>query len=74
MLLLTGLIGIITQLCSINAIKCSTSSFVAPFEYTRTFFALLIGVLVFGELPNIYMIIGTAIIIGSAYMIVYLKA
>jgi len=74
LLLLTGLLGIITQFCSITALKYSTPSFVAPFEYTRIFFALLIGMLIFKEIPDIYMIIGTVTIIFSAYMIVYLKA
>jgi drug/metabolite transporter (DMT)-like permease len=74
LLSLTGLLGIITQTCSITALKYSSPSFVAPFEYTRIFFASLIGVLIFQETLNIYMIIGTLIIIFSTYMITYLKA
>jgi drug/metabolite transporter (DMT)-like permease len=69
----TGVLGIITQVCSVTALKHSPPSFVAPFEYTRIFFASLIGIVVFQESINIYMIIGTLIIIFSTYMITYIN-
>ena len=70
---LTGLLGTITQFCSIKALKHASPTAVAPFEYTRIIFALLIGIIVFNERPDIYMIIGTIVIIISAYLITCLQ-
>ncbi len=70
---LTGLLGTITQFCSISALKHASPTAVAPFEYTRIIFALLIGIIIFNEKPDIYMIIGTIVIIISAYLITCLQ-
>jgi drug/metabolite transporter (DMT)-like permease len=40
-------------------------SVVAPFRYTRLVFALFLGITVFGERPDIWMLVGSAIVIGS---------
>ena len=65
----TGLLGITTQLCSMTALKFCQPSYLAPFEYTRMFFAVLIGFFIFSEIPNTYTIIGSIIIIGSTYLL-----
>ena len=69
-----GILGITTQFCSITALKYSSPSFVAPFEYTRIFFVILIGFTVFDEIPDIYTVFGSAAILSSAYMITYLDS
>ena len=69
-----GILGITTQFCSITALKYSSPSFVAPFEYTRIFFAILIGLTVFHEIPDIYTVFGSVAILSSAYMITYLDS
>ncbi|MDP3524986.1 MAG: DMT family transporter, partial [Hoeflea sp.] len=46
-------------------------SFVAPFRYTSLLWALLMGMVVFGEFPDAYMITGSAIIIGSGLYTLY---
>ncbi|MBU4530546.1 MAG: DMT family transporter [Hoeflea sp.] len=46
-------------------------SFVAPFRYTSLLWALLMGVLLFGEYPDIYMIVGSAIVIASGLYTLY---
>lgn len=65
-----GFLGAVSQFCLINAIKCSSPSFVAPFEYTRMFFATLIGITVFHEVLGIYIIAGSVLILLSSYMLV----
>ena len=42
-------------------------SFVTPFRYTRILFGVAAGVLLFGEAVTIWLIIGSLIIIGSAF-------
>lgn len=46
-------------------------SFVAPFRYTSLLWALLMGIVLFGEYPDVYMITGGAIVIGSGLYTLY---
>jgi drug/metabolite transporter (DMT)-like permease len=65
----TGLLGIATQFCSMTALRFCQPSFLAPFEYTRMFFGVLIGLFIFQEIPSLYSIIGSIIIISSTYFL-----
>lgn len=55
----------------IFAMRSGEISFVAPFRYTSLLWALLIGVLVFGEKPDIWTLIGAAIVIASGIYTFY---
>jgi len=68
-----GILSLITQFCSITALKYSSPSFVAPFEYMRIPFAILIGLIIFHEIPDMYTILGSIIIVSSAYMLTCLN-
>jgi drug/metabolite transporter (DMT)-like permease len=68
-----GLLSIFTQFCLFTALKYSNPSFLAPFEYIRIFFAVIIGILIFKEVPSLYTIIGSIIIISSTYLLTYLE-
>lgn len=68
----TGILGVASQFCSVTALKYSSPSFTAPFEYTRIIFATLIGMVLFQELPNLHIIIGVIIIICSTYLLTYI--
>jgi drug/metabolite transporter (DMT)-like permease len=46
-------------------------SFIAPFRYTSFIWALLLGMVVFGEYPDIFMITGGSIVIGSGLYTLY---
>ncbi|AKI00162.1 DMT(drug/metabolite transporter) superfamily permease [Hoeflea sp. IMCC20628] len=46
-------------------------SFVAPFRYTGFLWAVLLGMVVFGEFPDAFMITGGAIVIGSGLYTLY---
>ena len=46
-------------------------SFIAPFRYTSLLWALLMGMVVFGEYPDIYMITGSTIVIASGLYTLY---
>ena len=73
MLLLTssGVLGLSAYYCYLTALKKASPSFLAPFEYTRLLFTFLIGFLFFHELPNLYTILGSMIIIAATYIITY---
>nr|WP_040854092.1 DMT family transporter [Phyllobacterium sp. YR531] len=55
----------------ILAMREGEISFVAPFRYTSLLWAILLGFLFFGDLPDIPMIIGSIIVIGSGLYTLY---
>lgn len=60
--LLTGLIG---YWAVTAAMRVGEVSFVAPFRYSRLVFAAILAAIFFGERPDIWMLTGAALIIGS---------
>lgn len=53
------------------AMRSGEISFIAPFRYTSLFFAIGIGVLFFGELPDFWMGVGVAVIVASGLYTFY---
>lgn len=51
--------------CSVAMMRVGELSFVAPFRYTALLFALLLGLVVFGEWPDALTLAGAAIIAGT---------
>lgn len=49
----------------VAAMRVGEVSFVTPFRYARLLFAVIIGVLIFDEWPDLFTLIGGAIIIAS---------
>ncbi len=60
--LLTGLVG---YWAVTAAMRVGEISFVAPFRYSRLVFALILAAIFLGERPDIWMICGTVLVIGS---------
>jgi drug/metabolite transporter (DMT)-like permease len=55
----------------ILAMREGEIAFVAPFRYTSLIWAILLGYLFFGDLPDVPMIIGSIIVIGSGLYTLY---
>ncbi|MEP9388375.1 DMT family transporter [Mesorhizobium sp. KR9-304] len=55
----------------ILAMRSGEISFVAPFRYTGLLFSILLGFLIFGDIPDLAMIVGSAIIVGSGLYMLY---
>jgi len=55
----------------INSMRVGDISFVAPFRYTNLIWAIGIGIVVFGDLPDILMVIGSAIVVASGIYSLY---
>jgi drug/metabolite transporter (DMT)-like permease len=55
----------------ILAMRSGEISFVAPFRYTGLLFSILLGLVVFGDMPDLAMILGSAIIVGSGLYMLY---
>lgn len=60
-----GLVGGIGQILLTNAYRLVPASALAPFDYMAMVWALVIGYVVFGEMPQPAVLVGAAIVIGS---------
>jgi drug/metabolite transporter (DMT)-like permease len=59
------IVGVVAYWAIIEATRAGDVSSVQPFRYTRLVFAMLIGILVFGERPDAMTLLGAALIVGS---------
>lgn len=57
-------------LCVSLAFRMAAASAVAPFLYTEMIWALLFGVLIFSDIPDAWMLGGTAVIIASGLYLI----
>lgn len=58
----------------VQAFAAGEMSAVAPFDYLRLPFAVFVGWLIWGEMPEIWTYVGAAIVIASALYIAYREA
>ena len=58
-------IGVLAYYWIVAASRVGEVAVVTPFRYTRLIFALAIGILVFGERPDLMTLLGAAIVIAS---------
>lgn len=51
--------------CIVTAMRIADASVVTPFRYTRLLFSLLVGVIIFGERPDMLTLTGASLIIAT---------
>ena len=56
-------IGMVAQLLFLQALKYATAGALQPFNYTLLVFATFIGLFVFGELPDIWTVVGAGLVV-----------
>lgn len=66
-LMIIGGLGVLSQFCYVSALKHANPSYLAPFEYTRMCFAIPVGYMFFQEVPTLWTILGSFMIIGATY-------
>ena len=66
-----GFLSIGAQLCIIAAYRSATAAVVAPIQYTQIIWATAFGMLLFAERPDIYVGVGSTIIILSGLFVVW---
>jgi drug/metabolite transporter (DMT)-like permease len=71
LMLAMGFVGAAGQLCMIRALMSAEASLVAPFSYTGLIFALIWGMLFFGEFPDGPTYVGAALIVGAGLYVWY---
>lgn len=71
LLIMAGICGGVAQVFMTEAYRHAEASTVAPFEYSSLILSLIIGYLVFNDVPTPHMILGGLIVIGSGIFIVW---
>jgi drug/metabolite transporter (DMT)-like permease len=71
LLVLSGILGGIGQICMTYSYRFAEPSLLAPFDYIAIVWATILGFLIFQEFPVFEVIIGSTIIIGSGIFIAW---
>ncbi|MEM6491458.1 MAG: DMT family transporter [Pseudomonadota bacterium] len=66
---LVGLVGVASQSAIVSAYRIGEATAVAPFDYSRIVFAAGFGVLLFDEWPDVWTLLGAAIVVGATIYI-----
>src|SRR5690606_17787997 len=69
LLALLGVVASLAHVCVNRSLTVAPASTVVPYQYTTILWAVLFGYLVFGDVPDTYMLTGAAIIIGAGLFI-----
>jgi drug/metabolite transporter (DMT)-like permease len=66
-----GILGTVAQLAMSQALKETEPTAVLPFDFLKLVWATLLGLWVFGELPDLYTWIGALVVFASSFYIAY---
>lgn len=69
LLSLFGVLSIVALACVNRALKLAPASVVVPYQYTMIIWAVALGYLVFGDVPDLFTLAGAAIIIAAGLYI-----
>jgi drug/metabolite transporter (DMT)-like permease len=70
-LVIIGIFGGLAHILLTESYRHAPASLVAPFDYTSMLWALLLGFVVFGELPSALVYLGAAIIAGAGLFVIW---
>jgi drug/metabolite transporter (DMT)-like permease len=65
----TGALGALGHYCVARAMTYASANFIAPFNYTQMIGSVIVGYLIFGEVPDSYVWFGTALIVIAGLMV-----
>jgi len=71
LLISAGLLGGVAQIFLTETYRYAEPSTVAPFEYVSMIISLIIGYVVFNDIPTILMLCGASVVIASGIFIIY---
>ena len=69
LLTLFGVLAMLALACVNRSLKLAPASVVAPYQYTLIVWAIMLGYLVFGDVPDLATLAGAAIIIAAGLFI-----
>lgn len=68
---LVGAMGVMSHGLMVGALACAPASLLSPFLYVQMVWATLAGFLLFGDLPDVWTIVGATIVIASGLYVFY---
>ena len=74
LMVLTGLAAMVCFTCVTRAFRLAPASLLAPFQYTALVWAMLMGWLVWRDVPTVPILIGNAVIIASGLYVWFKEA
>lgn len=66
-----GLCGGVGQILMTESYRHADMSTIAPFEYTSMILAIVIGYVVFAEVPTVYTLVGGTVVVGAGLFIIW---
>ena len=69
-----GVLGTITQGCYIKGMAIGDAAAMAPIDYIRLVFTVIVGVTLFHEIPTIWTIAGAGVVVASTLLITWREA
>ena len=70
-MMLLGVVAMSAFACVNRSLKLAPASVVVPYQYTMIVWAVVLGWLVFGDVPDAFTLTGAAIIIGAGLYILW---
>ncbi len=70
-LIATGLLGGFAHLILTESYRLAPASVVAPFDYTAMIWAFVLGYVMFGEIPTLYVYVGSVIVAGAGLYVIW---
>jgi S-adenosylmethionine uptake transporter len=56
---------------SVSSVRVGEVAFVAPFRYTILIWAILLGVVIFGDIPDAWTLLGASVIVATGVFTFY---
>jgi drug/metabolite transporter (DMT)-like permease len=69
LLALLGVVAMVAHVCVNRSLKLARASVVVPYQYTMIVWAIVLGFVVFGDVPDVQLLLGATIIIGAGLFI-----
>jgi len=70
---LFGVLSIVALACVNRSLKLASASVVVPYQYTMIVWAIVLGYVVFGDVPDLFTLAGAAVIIAAGLYIFWRK-
>lgn len=70
-LVVIGIFGGLGQMLLTESYKRADTSLIAPFEYFSMIWAVLIGYIIFSDVPGPFVVVGGAIVVASGLMVIW---
>ena len=74
LLVLMGVLGTVTQGCYIKGMAIGDAAAMAPIDYIRLVFTVIVGVTLFHEIPTVWTIAGAGVVVASTLLITWREA